>query len=378
MSFLSAKEVPIARKSKSFPVWRMNIGEKIETPYLSSEEASGGIRFPYLESFSSSVLHLPDFIREDDLQGGNKYESHGEGFPKETCQSHYLYSVPQLANGSCQPIQHQATSRITTNINYGTSQATPGISLFSDDGHDQYIGREGSQKLNSTGSDLSRKNNRTEGDLFASWGQLTGSELKEGYQFSSGSWMGTRSFHNLQSGGGASEKQRIRWTHELHEQFVDAVNNLGGPIKATPKGILKLMKSPGLTVFHIKSHLQKYRSAKCITSSHEGRSGKRSNSDGMPLSSLRGYGGLRISETLQLQMDVQKSLHEHLEVQEKLQIRMEEHANYLQQMFDQQKRNRSYFENNNSNTATGSSLVECSSARVYGNQGKLFVNKPQP
>lgn len=28
---------------------------------------------------------------------------------------------------------------------------------------------------------------------------------------------------------GLTSKQRLRWTHELHERFVDAVAQLGGP-----------------------------------------------------------------------------------------------------------------------------------------------------
>lgn len=54
---------------------------------------------------------------------------------------------------------------------------------------------------------------------------------------------------------------RMRWTAELQQSFLRAVDCLGGPdsAKATPKRILQLMDVGGLTISHVKSHLQMYR-----------------------------------------------------------------------------------------------------------------------
>jgi len=58
---------------------------------------------------------------------------------------------------------------------------------------------------------------------------------------------------------GPGYKPRLRWTPELHERFAVAVADLGGAFVATPKQIMHIMDVEGLTIFHIKSHLQKFR-----------------------------------------------------------------------------------------------------------------------
>ncbi|KAL2629338.1 hypothetical protein R1flu_014024 [Riccia fluitans] len=140
-------------------------------------------------------------------------------------------------------------------------------------------------------------------------------------------------------GGGSAAKQRLRWTPELHERFVDAVTQLGGADRATPKGVLRVMGVQGLTIYHVKSHLQKYRLAKYIpdTLSDGGKSEKnKSPADNIPC--LDPTSGIQITEALRMQMEVQKRLHEQLEVQRHLQLRIEAQGKYLQKIIEEQQR----------------------------------------
>ncbi|CAO2187093.1 unnamed protein product [Urochloa humidicola] len=60
----------------------------------------------------------------------------------------------------------------------------------------------------------------------------------------------------------AARAPRMRWTSTLHARFVHAVELLGGHDRATPKSVLELMDVKDLTLAHVKSHLQMYRTVK--------------------------------------------------------------------------------------------------------------------
>ncbi|KAJ0977362.1 hypothetical protein J5N97_012836 [Dioscorea zingiberensis] len=66
-----------------------------------------------------------------------------------------------------------------------------------------------------------------------------------------------------------SKLPRLRWTPDLHMSFVHAVERLGGQERATPKLVLQMMNVRGLSIAHVKSHLQMYRSKKMDDSRQE-------------------------------------------------------------------------------------------------------------
>ncbi|KAF8402642.1 hypothetical protein HHK36_010731 [Tetracentron sinense] len=132
----------------------------------------------------------------------------------------------------------------------------------------------------------------------------------------------------------SSGKQRLRWTQELRDRFEEAVNQLGGADRATPKGILKAMALPELTIYHVKSHLQKYRISKFIPESFDkDRLERRKVSEMLP--NFGTTSGAQINEALQMQMEVQSRLRDQLEVQTHLKLRIEAQGRYLERIAEE-------------------------------------------
>ncbi|CAL1409352.1 unnamed protein product [Linum trigynum] len=137
-------------------------------------------------------------------------------------------------------------------------------------------------------------------------------------------------------------KPRLRWTVELHERFVDAVTQLGGPDKATPKTIMRVMGVKGLTLYHLKSHLQKFRLGKQPHKELNDHSMKDASALDLQrnLPSSSGMMGRSMNDNsnvvdgIRMQMEVQRRLHEQLEVQRHLQLRIEAQGKYMQSMLE--------------------------------------------
>lgn len=147
-----------------------------------------------------------------------------------------------------------------------------------------------------------------------------------------------------QRGGGdpclvltSDPKPRLRWTADLHERFVDAVTQLGGASKATPKAIMRTMGVKGLTLFHLKSHLQKYRLGK-QSGKEFGEASKdgaylldspRASNSPQNLQASDINEGYEVKEALRAQMEVQSKLHLQVEAEKHLQIRQEAERRYM-------------------------------------------------
>ncbi|XP_042440081.1 protein PHR1-LIKE 2-like isoform X2 [Zingiber officinale] len=108
-------------------------------------------------------------------------------------------------------------------------------------------------------------------------------------------------------------------------------------VEATPKAIMRTMGVKGLTLFHLKSHLQKYRlgkqSGKELTEQSKDVSYLSENPSSSALSprvpTPDVNEGQEVKEALRAQMEVQRRLFEQVEVQKHVQIRMDAYQKYI-------------------------------------------------
>ncbi|KAM3697343.1 hypothetical protein ACJW31_06G105200 [Castanea mollissima] len=124
-----------------------------------------------------------------------------------------------------------------------------------------------------------------------------------------------------------SNKIRIKWTQDLHEQFVKCVNRLGGAEKISERRTRAAGRIP----------------------------------DQLPMKI-----SMQMKETLQLQLEVERSLNEQLEVQQNLQLLIEEQRRQLKMMLDQQKKNcKSLFKSQNSDLSSQRQSDQCASSEGF-------------
>ncbi|XP_062222313.1 myb family transcription factor PHL11-like isoform X1 [Phragmites australis] len=141
-----------------------------------------------------------------------------------------------------------------------------------------------------------------------------------------------------------------------------------GDDEATPKSVLRLMGMKGLTLYHLKSHLQKYRLGKQnkkdtgLEASRGAFAAQSINfSTPAPPSILsaasNNTGETPLADALKYQIEVQRKLHEQLEVQKKLQMRIEAQGKYLQTILEKAQNNLSY-------DATGAANLEATRSQL--------------
>ncbi|KAL6549804.1 hypothetical protein OROMI_020292 [Orobanche minor] len=113
------------------------------------------------------------------------------------------------------------------------------------------------------------------------------------------------------------QKPRLRWTAGLHDRFVDAVTKLGGP---------DIMGLKGLTLYHLKSHLQKYRLGQQQAGKQNIVDNNKENGENSYGHDNMHHGGTSTNSS--------SNNSEQKGVQKKLQMRIEAQGKYLQAILE--------------------------------------------
>ncbi|KAL9239061.1 hypothetical protein vseg_013416 [Gypsophila vaccaria] len=317
---------PLVFHSNSLPsngkivghTWSSSSGYSTGVTFSSTAHEKHSTNAPYINPLAHNGSSLaPEASNYSDFINSTASSNYNRGKPLSWCSE----TVLGFSDVSCQtPIQD---SNLQGNISSGSSLTTQEELAKRNDWQewaDQLL--TDNESLSSCWNEMLLDSNTCDqGQKVQSQQQVSVSSAEVTAVASSSSTAGTQA------------KARMRWTPELHEAFVEAVHKLGGSERATPKGVLKLMKVEGLTIYHVKSHLQKYRTARYRPESFE-ESSEKSSTPIADMPSLDLKAGMDLTEALRLQMDVQKRLHEQLEIQRNLQIRIEEQGKYLQKMIE--------------------------------------------